>query len=93
MDACGGHIPAAGGDRIASALNQVPLRGTYSGRLRKGQHALLGIEFTPVIGGRALLLDGADEVFAFPPLRRTAKGRRPSAVHARELCTKFSRGL
>ena len=93
VDACGGHIPAAGDNRIASPLNQVPLRGTYSGRLRKGQHALLGIEFTPVIGGRALLLDGADEVFAFPSLRRTAKGRRPSAVHARELCTEFSRGL
>jgi hypothetical protein len=93
VDACGGHIPSAGGNCIASLFDQVPLRGTDSGQLRKGQHALLGIEFTPVIGGRALLFNGADEVFAFPSLRRTAKGRRPSAVYARELRTKFSRGL
>ena len=93
VDARGRHVPATGGNGIAGPLDQVPLRGADSGRLRKGQHALLGIKFTPVIGGRALLFNGADEVFAFPSLRRAAKSRGPGAVHARELRTKLPRGL
>ena len=93
MDARRRHIPTARGDGVAGTPYQVQLRRTYPRQFREGQYALVNVELAPIIRRDAVLLDAADEVFAFPPGRRRAKRFGSRAVHARQLRTKLPRRL
>src|SRR5699024_6378292 len=86
MDASRGHIKFGGIGMLDDVLARLfhllqNLRGKV-GPARKGQHALLGIKFCPLVRRRTGLLNASDIVFARPAFRCSTKSLSPGVMNS-----------
>ena len=93
MDAGRRDVEVSRRDGLAGVCDRVELSLLQPRPLREGQHTLVGVELTPVIGRLARLLDGADEILPLPTGWRGAEGLCPGLVHAGKFGTERAGGL